>query len=200
MAVVALLGGAGVAYAVSGGGASPHTVAANPAASSSPRPVMPARPKCLNSGSRCRLRFRPFGAGRNGFGFGLGVGLGAGLPGGLAHGQVVVVKPGGSYQTIDIQSGKVTAVSSTSITLKSADGYSASYVIASTTIVDAQRAGIGSVKVGNEVSLVATVSGSKATASSLTDLSLFTQGRNHAFPFGSPGNAPGGAAGGGSTS
>jgi hypothetical protein len=199
--LVALLGGAGVAYAVSGGGSSPSTTAAHPAASPSANPVNPAHPvhpKCANTSGPCRaLRFRPFlGRIPFGFGFGIGVGAGLGLPGGLVHGQVVVSKPGGGYETVDIQSGKVTAVSSASITLKSADGYTASYSVASSTIVDAQRDGIGSVKTGNEVSLVATVTGSKATASSITDLSLFAAGRNHAFPFGAPGATPGGSAGG----
>jgi hypothetical protein len=189
VAVVALLGGAGVAYAVSGGGgggSSPHTTAANPAASPSASPETPTRPKCPNSASQCpAFGFRPFGHGR--FPLGFGAGLGAGLPGGLVHGQVVVNKPGGGYETVDIQSGKVTAVSPTSITLESADGYSATYAVISSTIVDAQRDGIGSVKTGNEVSLVATAVGSKATASSITDLSLLGQGENHAFPWGSGG-------------
>ena len=157
--LVALLGGAGVAYAVSGGGSSPSTTAAHPAASPSANPVNPAHPvhpKCANTRGPCRaFRFRPFGLGRIpfGFGFGIGVGAGLGLPGGLVHGQVVVSKPGGGYQTVDIQSGKVTAVSSTSITLKSADGYTASYSVASSTIVDAQRdyAALDPMKVGAPV-------------------------------------------------
>jgi hypothetical protein len=195
VAVVALLGGAGVAYAVSGGNSSPHTISAeNPAASPSPKPPAPPRIKCMNSGKQCPA-FRRLGIGRFPFGIGFGVGFGAGLPGGLVHGQAVVAKPGGGYETVDIQTGKVTAVSSTSITIKSADGYSASYTVATSTIVDAQRDGIGSVKTGNEVSLVATASGSTATASSITDLSLLTQGRGHAFPWGWAGTAPGGSAG-----
>jgi len=191
VAVVALLGGAGVAYAVSGGGSSPQTTAAAGASTSpSPAPSGPVRLKCDSSKGACRaFGIRPFG--RIGGPFG-GMGLGAGLPGGLVHGQVVVSKPGGGYETVDIQSGKVTSVSSTSITIKSADGYSATYVVAASTIVDAQRDGIGSVKTGNEVSLTATVSEATATASSITDLSLLTQGSNHAFPWGSGGTSPGG--------
>ncbi len=192
VAVVALLGGAGVAYAV-GGGSSPHAAAA-PAASPSAKAPVPSRPKCANSQGHCpSFGFRPFG--RVPFGI-FGGAIGAGLPGGLVHGRIVVIHPGGGYETVEIQSGKVTAVSSSSITLKSADGYSASYAIAGSTIVDAQRDGIGSVKVGNEISLEATVSGSKATASSITDLSLLGQGHNHAFPWGHPGEAPGGSLGG----
>jgi hypothetical protein len=41
--------------------------------------------------------------------------------------------------------------------------------------VDAQRDGIGSVKVGNQASVVATVSGSTATAANILDLTLLRQ-------------------------
>jgi len=200
VAAVALLGGAGVAYAVAGsGGSSPHTVSANSGASATPsalaKPPKPPQVKCMKSGSPCvRFGLRPFPA----LGFPLGMGLGLG--GGLVHGQVVIGKPGGGYETVDVQSGKVTAVSSTSITIKSADGYSATYAIASSTIVDAQRDGIGSVKTGNEVSLTATVSGSKATATSVTDLSLLSRGGYHVFPWKSAVPQPGASTGGGSTS
>jgi len=104
-----------------------------------------------------------------------GPGLG-GLAGAL-HGQFVAGKAGGGYQTVDFQNGKVTAVSATSITLRSTDGYSHTYTIANSTIVDAQRNGIGSVKVGNQASLSATVAGSTATAVSIMDLTLLQQGR-----------------------
>ena len=67
------------------------------------------------------------------------------------HGTVVVPKSGGGYQNVAFQTGKVTAVSSTSITLHSADGYSRTYPVTSSTIVNAQRDGIGSIKVGNQV-------------------------------------------------
>jgi hypothetical protein len=101
--------------------------------------------------------------------------------GGLVHGQVVLTKPGGGYQTVDLQRGKVTAVSTTSITVRSADGYTATYVVASSTIVDAQLAGISSVKTGNQVSIQATVSGSKATASRVTDLTLLLKNGGSGF-------------------
>jgi len=109
--------------------------------------------------------YRRFGGG---FGFG-------GLFGAL-HGQLVVAKPGGGYQTVDVQTGQVTAVSTTSITLKSADGFTKSYVVTSSTLVDAQRDGIGSVKIGNQATMLATVSGSIATATSINDLTLLQQG------------------------
>jgi len=164
VAVAALLGGAGAALAASNSSpptASPSAAAATPAPT--PTPSGPRGPG-----------FRRFGPG--GFGFG------GGLFGAL-HGQFVVRKPGGGYQTVDVQNGQVTAVSSTSITLKSADGFTKTYTITSSTLVDAQRDGIGSVKVGNQAAVLATVSGSAVTATSISDLTLL--GRGHAgFGFG----------------
>jgi hypothetical protein len=168
VAVIALLGGAGAALASTGSGSptgSPSAVAASPA----PSPAQPGGP---GPGGRAGPGFRRFGAG---FGFG-------GMFGAL-HGQFVVPKSGGGYQTVDVQNGQVTAVSTTSITLKSADGYSKSYAVGASTIVDAQRDGIGSVKVGNKVMLLATVSGGTATATSITDLTLLPQ-RHRGFGYG----------------
>jgi len=164
VAVAALLGGAGAALAASNSSpptASPSAAAATPVPT--PTPSGPRGPG-----------FRRFGPG--GFGFG------GGLFGAL-HGQFVVRKPGGGYQTVDVQNGQVTVVSSTSITLKSADGFTKTYTITSSTLVDAQRDGIGSVKVGNQAAVLATVSGSAVTATSISDLTLLGQG--HAgFGFG----------------
>ena len=106
---------------------------------------------------------------------------------GAVHGTVVVPKPGGGYQTVAFQNGKVTAVSSTSITLRSADGYSHTYLVTSSTMVNAQRDGIGSIKAGNQVMVDATVSGSTATAVRVVDLSLLQQGL-HRFFGGAPGS------------
>ncbi len=102
------------------------------------------------------------------------------------HGTVVVPKSGGGYQTVAFQNGKVTAVSSTSITLRSADGYSHTYQVTSSTMVNAQRDGIGSIKNGNQVMVDATVSGSTTTAVRIVDLSLLQQGL-HGFLGGAPG-------------
>ncbi len=106
-------------------------------------------------------RFFPFGPM-----FGVG-GLGAF---GAIHGEFVVPKQGGGYQTIDTQRGKVTAVSNTSITLKSSDGFTKTYTVTSSTIVNAKRDGIGSVKVGDQAAVSATVSGGAASAMNITDV------------------------------
>jgi hypothetical protein len=100
---------------------------------------------------------------------------------GAVHGTAVVPKSGGGYQTIAFQNGKVTAVSGTSITLRSADGYSRSYQVTSSTLVNAQRDGIGSIKAGHQVIVTATVSGSAATATRVIDASLIQQGLHRFF-------------------
>jgi len=160
LTVVGLLGGAGAALATTGSAA--------PAVPSRPVAATPAPAPSVSPGGPGRARHHGFG----GAGFG-------GLAGvfGAVHGQFVAAKAGGGYQTVDFQNGNVTAVSATSITLRSADGYSHTYAIANSTIVDAQRDGIGSVKVGHQASLSATLTGSTATAVSITDLTLLRQGR-----------------------
>jgi hypothetical protein len=90
-------------------------------------------------------------------------------PLGAIHGQFVTAKPGGGYQTLDTQRGKVTAVSSGSITVKSSDGYTKTYQVTGSTSVNAKRAGIGSVTTGETVFVLATVTGSSATASRVID-------------------------------
>jgi hypothetical protein len=167
--VVALgvLAGAGVAVAATSSSGQP----AAPGASASPSPSS-VRPSFLPKGMwRMRAPGGPFAGGPFAFG-------GPGALGGLfgaVHGSAVVPKPGGGYQTIAFQNGKVTAVSSTSITLHSADGYSHSYQVTSSTLVNAQRDGIGSIKTGNQVIVTATVSGSAATATRIIDVSLLQQ-------------------------
>jgi hypothetical protein len=93
----------------------------------------------------------------------------------MLHGQFVIAKSGGGYQTVDVQDGQVTAVSTTSITLKSSDGFTKTYVVTRSTTVDAQRDGIGSVKAGNQASVFAAVSGSTVTATNVADMTLLQQ-------------------------
>jgi hypothetical protein len=175
VAVAALLGGAGAALASTGSGTpavSPNSVAASPAASPAPQ-GLPA----------------PAGPGAHGMHW---TGMGVGGPFNTLHGQLVVTKPGGGYETVDLQNGQVTAVSTTSITLKSSDGFSQSYAVGAATMVNAQRDGIGSVKVGNQAAVVATVSGGSATASSIIDLTLLQQ-EHPGFGFGRASSGPTGS-------
>ena len=170
-----VLAGAGVAVAATSSSGQP----AAPGASSSPSPSA-VRPHFPPKGA---WRMLPPGGGPFAF-------AGPGVLGGLlgaVHGTAVVPKPGGGYQTVAFQNGKVTAVSSTSITLHSADGYSHTYQVTSSTLVNARRDGIGSIKAGNQVVVTATVSGSTATATRVIDVSLIQQGFQRFFA-----HAPGG--------
>lgn len=178
VAVVALAGGAGIGYAAThsqpakAGGADTAAVAAtSPSASPSPASGAP------EPAYRARRGWFAFPGGP----------AGLGLAGGAIHGQLTVPKSGGGYQTVDVQDGTVTAVSATSVTVKSADGYAATYTVTSNTVVDAEAAGIGSVKKGDTVFVTATVSGSTATAASVFDQTAVKNGRvSFHFPGGGP--------------
>ncbi len=174
VAAVALLAGASAAF-VALPGRSPSPVASVAAARPATSPAAPGSGQGHGG----------FSHGRGGFGgAGLGgAGLGMSLLGAL-HGQVVIAGPGGGYETADIQRGQVTAVSSASITLRSTDGFSKTYLVTSSTLVDAQRDGIASVRTGSQALLVATVNGGTATAVRIVDLTLLQQQRQS---FGYPG-------------
>ena len=167
-----VLAGAGVAVAATSSSGQPTAAGA----SASPSPSPSVRPSFPPKGQwRMRAPGGPFAFGGPGGPFAFG---GPGALGGLfgaVHGTAVVPRPGGGYQTIAFQNGKVTAVSGTSITLRSADGYSHSYRVTSSTLVNAQRDGIGSIKAGNQVIVTATVSGSTDTATRIIDVSLLQQ-------------------------
>ena len=175
VAVIALAAGGGVAYVATHSGNPVRTLASSGSAQSPSPSMAPSAPSEHEHG--------PGGFGRFG---GIG-GLGMAGHGGVVHGQFTVPKSGGGYQTIDVQRGTVTAVSSSSITVKSADGYSQTYAVSSSTEVNAQAAGIGTVKVGHTVGVMATVSGKTPTAASIIDLTSIRSSRgSFGFPTGPP--------------
>ena len=171
VAITALAAGAGVAALAAAGSPSLASTSGQLAATPSASPS----PSASRSG---------YGAPGHRFFGGFGGGFGAGVAGAL-HGQFVVPRSGGGYQTEDTQRGSVTAVSTSSITVKSADGFTKTYQVTSSTIVDAQRDGIGSVKDGHQVSVLATVSGGTATATDIQDLSLLRAGNPGPGGYGS---------------
>ena len=178
VAAVALLAGAG--------GAALATASSASSATNAPATPTPSAPTgSPSAGSRVPGHWPAF-RGPMGHGTPGGGGFFAG-PGGVVHGQVVVPQPGGQYRTEDIQTGTVTAVSSSSLTVRSADGYTKTYQVTSATRVAAGRTGIGSVKVGNRVAVTATVHGSTASLTRVIDLSLLGAGR---FAPGSGGPPP----------
>lgn len=181
VAVIALAAGGGIAYVATHSGTPVRTLASRGSAQSPTPSPAPSAP----SGHKHGLG----GFGRFG---GLGWLGGLGMAGlfGVVHGQVTVPKSGGGYQTVGLQRGTVTAVSSSSITVKSADGYSATYAVSSSTEVNAQAAGIATVKVGDTVGVTATVSGKTATAASIIDLTSIRSSRgSFGFPAGPPDSA-----------
>jgi hypothetical protein len=177
VAVAALGSGAGVALAITSGGGSPVTSASPLAAAPSPSPSGSRLPRRMFIPGHHRFIGPGFFAGpafRGPAGAIMGPLAGPGLFGAV-HGQIVIPKQGGGYQTVDIQQGTVTAVNATSVTVKSADGFTKTYTVTSSTVVDAQRSGIGSVKAGHKVAVTATQSGNVATARRISDLTLLQQ-------------------------
>jgi hypothetical protein len=104
--------------------------------------------------------------------------------GGALHGDFVASDGNGGYATKRLQSGTVTAVSSTSISAKSADGHSTTFAVSSSTSVDNGVDAIGNVKTGDTVTVVGTVSGGTATATSIFDATL---GQTNGQQMGNPG-------------
>ena len=179
VAVVALAGGGGIGYAAT------HSLTAKAAdtaalAASSPS-ATPSPSASGPPGSGHGWRSFAGGPGRVFGPLGLGP-----LGGGVVHGQLTVPKSGGGYQTVDVQDGTVTAVSTGSVTVKSADGFTATYTVTSKTVVTAESPGIASVKKGDTLFVTATVSGSTATAASVVDVTAVKAGR---ASFGFPGGA-----------
>ena len=121
------------------------------------------------------------------FGFG---GLGSD---GAIHASYTVKGPNGDYETIDTQYGMAEAVSSGSITVKSADGFSQTYAVGSSTLVDADYNGILSVKVGDTISIQGLVNGTTVTAERVLDVTQVQANRNSWEP--GPPNIPGGPGG-----
>jgi hypothetical protein len=163
VAVIALAAGAGAGYSATRSSPSPASeasaAAANPSSTPTPSAGVPGKNR------HGWIRFGgPFGFGP------------AGIGGGVLHGQFTVPKQGGGYETLDVQQGAATAVSGTSISVKSSDGYTATYTVTSSTVVDARASGISSVKKGDTVMVIATA-GSTPTAASIADISAIKAGR-----------------------
>jgi hypothetical protein len=88
----------------------------------------------------------------------------------VLHGQYVVPDGNGGYTTELMEVGKVTAMSATSLTATSADGFSQTYTIDAATATGNGSTGIGSVATGKTVTVVAKSTGGTATAESVSEL------------------------------
>lgn len=113
-------------------------------------------------------------------------------PGGAIRGEFVVPDGKGGFRAVQTQRGTVTAVSSTSLTVKSEDGVSKTYVLTKDTKVNAGRDGIATVEKGELVAVLATVSGGKATATNVRDLTKIRAQHEKWGPPPPPGLRPGG--------
>lgn len=177
------LAGAGLAVAASGGsGTSPGAALSASSATTSTTLPAGAHPKVRGPG-----RFAgPAGLG----GFGRLGGLGGDLGGRVVHGEYTV-KNGTTYRTVAMQVGKVTAVSAKSITVKSADGFTQTYVVQTSTVVDSQSGGIAAVAGQDQVRVEALVQGATQTATDIVDTTKIGASRK-GFGFGpaAPGEAP----------
>jgi hypothetical protein len=187
-AVVAsfFLVGLGVAYAQSESSSTTATtlpaVVPPPAGQIAPAPAAPGQPAPNGKPGG------GFGRGRHGgpFGgqlFGLG-GFGGLGRGGPLHGEFTIRKPDGNgFQTVAVQTGEVTAVSPSSITVKSEDGFSRTYSVDENTVVGSGRDGIGTVKTGDTVRIAGVVEDGKAKAAAVLDsTSLGKIGEHWGFP------------------
>lgn len=85
------------------------------------------------------------------------------------HGEFTTRAPGGGYQTIATQTGEVTEVNRSSVTVRSEDGFSRTYAVDDNTLVNAGNDGIGDVKQGDQVHVTAVVTGGNARAVEIMD-------------------------------
>jgi hypothetical protein len=145
-----------------------------------------AATRTATPGRRGRVGWRFF----NGSPFLGAPGLPGAGPGGIVHGSFTVKGPNGSYETLDTQLGTVEDVSSSTITVRSADGFTQSYGVTSSTIVYADYQGIGSVSKGDEVAVLGLASGSTITAESVVDLTQVQANRRSWSPLPAPGPGP----------
>ncbi|HVF05711.1 MAG TPA: hypothetical protein VNA20_12795 [Frankiaceae bacterium] len=89
---------------------------------------------------------------------------------GALHGEFVTKDADGGFRTMAMQNGEVTAVSPTSITVRSEDGYSRTYAVTGDTTVVSANDGIGDVAQGDTVHVGAEVAGGTATAIRIVDV------------------------------
>ncbi|MEV4312280.1 hypothetical protein [Actinocrispum sp. NPDC049592] len=103
---------------------------------------------------------------------------GMGGPGGglmnAVHGEFTISDGNGGYKTELMQTGQVTAISSTSVTAKSADGYTKTYTISSSTTFG--NGSVSDIQNGDTVMITATPSGEAATADTLIERDQNAQG------------------------
>ncbi|HLM96166.1 MAG TPA: hypothetical protein VK283_07605 [Acidimicrobiales bacterium] len=191
------VGATALAQAATSSSSSPQSAAAAVTASGSTTTSLPPRSHgFVGPGGRLR--------GPGGFGdFGpLGGGPGVLGGGSVIDGQFTLKGPNG-YETIAERNGTVSDVTDTSgstwtLTVKSADGSSGTFTVDTGTSVNGGETGIGSVKTGDTVRVIAVVSGGTATAKQVTDETVLKSNggtwQPMRPPMGSTGNSGNGSA------
>lgn len=111
-----------------------------------------------------------FGGGPGGDGPG-GGGFGFGFGGQIEHGEATVDTANNTTQVIDIQHGTVTSAGSGTLTVQSADGFSATYTVDSSTKISKNRqtSDISQVATNDEVNVVAINANGTLTAQRIGD-------------------------------
>ena len=155
VAVVALVVGGALGASIAGGATGTQELAA----SSDPSADDDAVPEDGDRRGHGMLR-----------GHGPGPFFGHGLFGGL-HGSYVVEDPDGGYRTMVTQRGEVTAVSDTSLTVRSEDGYDATYRLTDDTLVLGGTEGAAALEDGDEVAVAGVRTGDGTRALHVADLS-----------------------------
>ena len=120
-------------------------------------------------------------------------GLKYGLGPDALHGEFTTKDPSGEgYRTMAVQRGEATAVSATSITVRSEDGFSRTYAVNDDTMVNAGDEGIGDVTTDDKVHVMAVVTGGTATAIRVADITNLDEWRLRWHPRRDPrgGQAP----------
>ncbi|WP_067172822.1 hypothetical protein [Microtetraspora niveoalba] len=92
-------------------------------------------------------------------------------PLGSVHGELVVPKRGGGYQTVITQTGKVTAIKQDSVSVKSTDGYAHTYAIDDSTRVCADRKGLKDITIGDTVWVISPGKENNSPAALIVNLS-----------------------------
>jgi hypothetical protein len=105
-----------------------------------------------------------------------------GGPGGPIHGESTIPDGSGGWRTMDMQTGTATAVSPTSITVKSADGFTRTYSVDPQTVVNAGRDGISTIKTGDTVGVRGVVANGSAKALGINDLTTLKALRDQWAP------------------
>jgi hypothetical protein len=111
------------------------------------------------------------GMGGKGLMGGMGGMMGGALLGAPLHGSYVVEDPDGGYRTVLSQHGEVTAVSSTSLTVRSEDGFTTTYRLTDDTTVLSGPDGTDDVEDGADVAVTAVRDGGSPRAVHVVDLS-----------------------------